>query len=98
MQDLLHCEVPNYGRSIEELAGALLMSVSSLKRKLAQLDSNFQHIKNSERFNRAIQLLDDERMTLDNIADTLGYNNSSNFSVVFKGWTGYSTTQYLNKK
>lgn len=98
VRDLLHCEARNHWRSIDEIADALFMSVSSLKRKLAQLDSNFQHIKNSERFNRAIQLLDDERMTLDNIADTLGYNNASNFSKAFKGWTGYSTNQYLNKK
>jgi AraC-like DNA-binding protein len=98
VRNLLYCESSNHWRSIEEVADALFMSTSSLKRKLAQTDSNFQHIKNSERFNRAMHLLEDKRMTLDNIAESLGYNNASNFSKAFKGWTGYSTKQYLNKK
>ncbi|MGJ8687275.1 MAG: helix-turn-helix domain-containing protein [Spongiibacteraceae bacterium] len=96
VRNLIYCEADRHWRSIEEVATALFMSVSSLKRKLAQLDSNFQHIKNSERFNRAMQLLEDERMTLDNIADSLGYNNASNFSKAFKSWTGYTTKQYLS--
>jgi AraC-like DNA-binding protein len=85
VRDLLHDKAPNYWRSIEEVADTLFILVSSLERKPAQLNSNFQYIKNSERFNRAIQLLDDERMTLDNIANTLGYNNASNFSKALKG-------------
>ncbi len=97
VRNLIYCEANNHWRSIEEIAAALFMSVSTLKRKLAMQDSNYQHIKNSERFNRAIQLLEDERMTLDNVAESLGYNNASNFSKAFKGWTGYSTKQYLNK-
>jgi AraC-like DNA-binding protein len=98
VRNLMYCEDSSHWRSIEEVADSLFMSISSLKRKLAQVDSNFQHIKNSERFNRAIHLLEDNRMTLDNIAESLGYNNASNFSKAFKGWTGYSTKQYLNKK
>ncbi|WP_372860756.1 helix-turn-helix domain-containing protein [Spongiibacter sp.] len=97
VRNLIYCDDRRHWRSIDEVADALFMSVSSLKRKLNQQGSSFQHIKNSERFSRAIQLLEDERMTLENISELLGYSNASNFSKAFKVWTGYSTKQYLNK-
>lgn len=96
VRNLIYCEANNHWRSIEEVAASLFMSVSSLKRKLAQLDSSFQHIKSSERFNRAMLLLENPQLTQENIADALGYNNASNFSKAFKSWTGYTTKQYLS--
>lgn len=97
VRNLIYCKDTDHWRSIDEVADALFMSASSLKRKLSQQGSSFQHIKNSERFSLAIKLLDNDRLTLENISESLGYSNASNFSKAFKTWTGYSTKQYLNK-
>ncbi len=85
-------------RTVEQVASLVFMSPTSLKRKLAALDTSFQRIKNSERFNRAIALLMEDRLTLETIALQLGYNNASNFGKAFKGWTGCSPKDYRNMR
>lgn len=98
VRELLVDEASGQWRTVEEVAALVFMSPTSLKRKLAKQDSSFQRIKNSERFNRAIQLLEQQRLTLDNIADQLGYDNASNFSKAFKNWTGQSPKDYLAQR
>ncbi|HET7798218.1 MAG TPA: helix-turn-helix domain-containing protein [Nevskia sp.] len=80
--------------SIEEAALKLHLSVSTLKRRLAEAGTSFRALRESVLQDRALLLLGDRSLTLDTIAALLGYSDLSNFSHAFKRWTGMSPGVY----
>ncbi len=79
---------------IEKVAHRLSMSARTLQRKLVDVGTTFQKIKDSERFRRAIQLLETTDDSLEKIATALGYSDASNFSKAFNKWAGMSPGAY----
>lgn len=80
--------------SLEKVAGELNVSSRTLKRKLKALDTSYQRILDNVRKGKAIEFLTTTSMTVDEIADNLGYSDPSNFGRAFRKWTGKSPTQY----
>jgi AraC-like DNA-binding protein len=80
--------------SLQEMAAFMLMSTSTLQRRLKELDTTFQQIKSMVRINQAKALLKHTNQTLDIIADALGYSDASNFSKSFKAQTGLTPKGY----
>ncbi|WP_293389773.1 AraC family transcriptional regulator [Nevskia sp.] len=76
--------------SIEEAAPTLHLSVSTLKRRLAEAGTSFRALRESVFQHRAMLLLADRSLSLESIADMLGYSDLANFSHAFKRWTGVS--------
>jgi AraC-like DNA-binding protein len=74
--------------NIQEVADRLNMSTRTLQRKLVDVGTTFQKIKDSERFRRAIHLLETTDDSLEKIATALGYSDASNFSKAFNKWAG----------
>ncbi len=74
--------------SIEDTALKLHMSVSTLKRRLAEADTSFRDLRESVLKDRAMLLLTDASLSLDSISSALGYSDLANFSHAFKRWTG----------
>lgn len=74
--------------NIEEVADGLHMSTRTLQRKLVDVGTTFQQIKDSERFRRAIHLLETTDDSLEKIATALDYSDASNFSKAFNKWAG----------
>ncbi len=79
---------------LEEIAARLNMSVATLKRRLKAEGESYQQLKDRERLRLASELLEEGALTVDQIADRLGYSDASNFGKAFKGWTGLSPSQY----
>ena len=79
---------------IEQVAAALNLSVSTLKRRLAESGSHFTALQEKAMSDRARLLLLDATMTLDAIAAALGYSDLANFSHAFKRWTGCAPGQF----
>lgn len=75
---------------MEQVAAILNMSVSTFKRRLAELSTSFSALQEDILSSRARLMLMDSTLSLENIATTLGYSDLSNFSHAFKRWTGYS--------
>lgn len=75
-------------RSAVEIATALHMSPRTLKRQLAATGTTFQAVLDELRRDRALMLLDRAELTLDEVADRLGYSDTANFTRAFKRWTG----------
>lgn len=73
---------------IDEVAKAMSMSVSTLKRRLAEAGTCFSDILEATLRDRAMLMLVDSSMTLETIALALGYSDLANFSHAFKRWTG----------
>jgi AraC-like DNA-binding protein len=70
------------------------MSAATLNRKLKAEQRSFQQIKDDLRYNKAQRLLRDTTLSVDQIADQLGYSDASNFAKAFKGWSGSSPSQF----
>lgn len=73
---------------IDQVAAALNLSVSTLKRRLAECGTHFSALQEAALCDRARLMLMDASMSLDSIAATLGYSDLANFSHAFKRWTG----------
>lgn len=75
-------------RSLAAVADALHVSMSTLKRHLAAEGQTFRGMMEAELAQRARDALRDPQQPLANIAESLGYSDSANFSHAFKRWTG----------
>jgi AraC-like DNA-binding protein len=75
-------------RTLEEVAAQLHVSSRTLKRRLAEQRTSYSQILDDERERRARVLLRTTSLTMEEIADRLGYSDVANFSRAFRRWTG----------
>lgn len=83
--------------TIDLVAEKMNISTRTLKRKLHDAGTTYQKIKDSERFTQAINLLENTKNTMEQIAETLGYSDASNFTKAFKNWANVSPNEYRIK-
>jgi AraC-like DNA-binding protein len=81
-------------RSIEAVAHALHLSTRTLKRKLAAEGESFTALVERERQERAFELLRTAQLTLEEVAQRLGYSSVPNFARAFRRWRGETPAQY----
>lgn len=81
-------------RSVEEVARALHVSTRTLKRKLAEEQTSFSDLLELERHERALELLREPDLALDEIASRVGYSNGASFARAFRRWTGDAPARY----
>ncbi len=79
---------------IEDLAFHMNMSRRSLQRKLKEFGLTFSELKNNLRINRAKKTLFDGQVSVDHLAEQLGFINSHSFRQFFKKHTGMTVSQY----
>jgi AraC-like DNA-binding protein len=80
--------------SLDQVADILGQSASTLRRNLLREDTSFQSILDAVRRRRALHLLRETQLTLDDISSMLGFSAPSVFSRAFKSWTGLSPSAY----
>ncbi len=73
---------------LADVAAALHLSERTLKRRLAEHDSNYRQLLDEVRLDRARRLLADPRLSMERIAEQLGYSDVANFTRAYKRWTG----------
>lgn len=86
-------QLPQGHLSDETVAGALHMSVRTLHRKLADVDSNFRALLVEMRQRLAEAYILDNSLTLTEISLLLGFSEPSSFSRAFKSWTGTAPSE-----
>ncbi len=72
----------------QETALRLGHSVRTLHRRLADEGTNYQEIVDQVRRSLAVEYLQNTRMTVEEIAERVGFSEASNFRKAFKRWTG----------
>ncbi len=70
------------------------LSVRTFRNRLSQHDTSFQVLLDQQRQAQARSLLRDSDISVKEIAYRLGFRESSNFSRVFKRWTGMTPLDY----
>ncbi|MBJ7539982.1 AraC family transcriptional regulator [Marinomonas transparens] len=80
--------------SAEEVASALNMSVSTLRRRLNEEKTSYQQIKDECRKEAAITYMNAPRLSINDIAVLMGFDEPSAFFRSFKKWTGMTPGEY----
>lgn len=80
--------------TLEEVADALHVSTRTLKRRLQEEGRNFRALVDHVLCERATQMLQEEGLSVSEVAFRLGYNDVSNFSRAFRRWTGQSPSDF----
>jgi AraC-like DNA-binding protein len=80
--------------SLDEVASALHLSTRTLKRRLATQGATYSDLLEEQRRERAMMLLRSPTLSLDEVAEQLGYSDPSNFRRAFRRWTGLSPAAY----
>jgi AraC-like DNA-binding protein len=83
--------------TLEVVAAALDHGPQTLRRRLQEEGSSFHDIKLQVRRDRAIYLLGEESVSIERIAEAVGYTESSNFVRAFKEWTGMTPRQFRKR-
>nr|MBX2846898.1 AraC family transcriptional regulator [Acidiferrobacterales bacterium] len=78
---------------LEILLAELCISERTLRRKLAEYDTSFSAICSTIKQGFAKKYIRDTQLSLDDIAESLGFKETSNFRHAFKTWTGLTPTQ-----
>lgn len=73
--------------SLKQVAEKLRLSERTLQRQLSNKQTSFQSLVAEVRRNQAEQLLKQPKLSIEQIAERLGYADISHFSRAFKKWT-----------
>lgn len=80
--------------TISQIANHLHLTPITLHRKLKSEGINYQQIKENIRRDIALNKLTKERLKIKEIAEIVGFSESSSFTRAFKGWTGLTPREY----
>lgn len=83
---------------LENVASRLFVSGRTLKRKLQQQGTTFQEILDDVRCRDATRLLENPRLSLEQIARHLGYADPANFTRAFRKWTGHAPSHFRQRQ
>lgn len=78
----------------EQVANTLNMSISTLRRRLLEEDATFQQIKDDCRKESAINYMNSPQLSINDVAELMGFDEPSAFFRSFKRWTGMTPGQY----
>lgn len=81
-------------RTADEVATALGISPRTLHRKLKAEGVTFSEIADALQHKQACLLLRDERLSIEQVAEHVGYSDVSNFNRAFRRWTGLTPAAY----
>ena len=79
------------------MAAALGQSSRTLQRRLQERNLRFQRVLDQVRSELAIQLIEDQDLSLQDLADYLGFNDQSAFQHAFRRWQAMTPGQYRRR-
>lgn len=84
-------------QSLKSMAAVLKMTAPTLRRRLWQEGTSFLDIKDGLRRDAAIRELERSALPLQQIAERLGFSETSAFHRAFKKWTGVAPGEYRQR-
>ena len=80
--------------TIEETAGRISLSPRTLRRRLERQGTSYRSLLEEVRKRQAEELLTGTRLSVEQIADSLGYAETASFTHAFKRWTGRAPREF----
>jgi AraC-like DNA-binding protein len=94
---LLYADPKRYG-SLDAAASALCVSGRTLRRHLQAHATSFQQLLDQAMQDRATEYLQKTELSIGEIADRLGYSETSSFRQAFRRWTGQAPSMFRNQR
>ncbi len=91
-ENAMHCNF-----SVSGLARRLALSERSLQRRLRASECSARDLLDEARFDKAVELLAHEHLSIDGIATRLGFASERGFRRAFQRWSGKSPAQARKK-
>lgn len=85
---------PGEGPTLDALARRFGLSPATLRRRLDEEGAGWQALKDEVRRDLAIHRLADRRVSVEDVATQLGFNDASSFHRAFRKWTGAAPGAY----
>ncbi len=98
LQQAIIKAIQNGEPTLEQVARTLALSPRTLHRRLAEKKLVFKELLQQMRLQLARQYLEEQRLTLSEIALLLGYSEQSAFTRAFRQWTGKTPLQYQKRR
>ena len=89
--------LPSGDCSKSKVASALNMSVRTLHNRLADSGTTYQQLLDRTRRKLAEQYMQQQNISVSEVAYLLGFSDCSNFSRAFHRWTGQSPSDFRDK-
>ena len=96
VRDLLAKDIAG-GPSLENVARLLCVSDRTLKRKLQACGTSFLALQEEVRYQKALRLMANPQLEVQDIAQRLGYLDPANFARAFRRWSGESPSAYMRR-
>ena len=80
--------------SLEEASKHFHMSSRTFRRRLEESGSNYRELLDETRQSVAIELLGTAKLSVESVADRLGYSEAASFIHAFRRWTGKTPGRY----
>ncbi len=88
---------PNYHPMFKDIASQLYMTPRTLRRKLVEQGTSYQQILNDVRKHLAIKFLRETSLSMDQIAERVGFSDARNFRQAFKKWTDSTPSSHRTR-
>lgn len=85
---------PGYMPNLKEISKFINISERTINRGLESEDTSFSKLVQQHLFRKSIGLMHQSTMTINEIADYMGYANGANFVRAFKTWTRVTPNTY----
>jgi AraC-like DNA-binding protein len=80
--------------SFDDVPNSLNISARTLRRKLREENTSFRKLVDELRMDMAIKYLRDTNLTVEDIAEALGFSDAANFRHAFRRWTKAAPHQF----
>ncbi len=94
IRDVLKSQIGEEMLTLNDVASMLYLSPQTLRRRLAAEGKSYQGVKDALRRDAAIHLLLNPKLTLEDVAQQVGFSETSTFHRAFKKWTGVTPGLY----
>ena len=94
IRELLKSQIGEEMPTLSDVAAMLYLSPQTLRRRLAAEGKSYQGVKDALRRDAAIHLLLTPNLTLEDVAQQVGFSETSTFHRAFKKWTGVTPGLY----
>ncbi len=81
-----------------EVAKMFGVSERTMRRKLDEANTSYRELIDEHKKNRALDMLSSSVISVNELAESLGYAESASFLRAFKRWTGSTPKQYVKNK
>jgi AraC-like DNA-binding protein len=84
-------------QNLPEMANQLCISPRQLIRQLSKEETSFREILDAEQQRLSLHYLEDDSISIEAIASSLGYSQASNYRRAFKRWYGVTPSEYRKR-